>query len=176
MTLQQKMLAKQSKKGFTLVELVVVIAILAILAAIAIPAVIGIINSATTSSGESDAATLNSGCKTVYSGVKSGTITNDDTDSAGTKITWAAAKNASATDRTDAANKVTIDQVQLYNGTAISLDDMYYVTLADTSKNVTVGTIVFSDTGSAPDGITATGLKNSGSTTLGTIYGKSATT
>ena len=36
MTLQQKLLAKKSKKGFTLVELVVVIAILAILAAIAI--------------------------------------------------------------------------------------------------------------------------------------------
>ena len=34
MTLQQKLLAKKSKKGFTLVELVVVIAILAILAAI----------------------------------------------------------------------------------------------------------------------------------------------
>ena len=61
MTLQQKILAKQSKKGFTLVELVVVIAILAILAAIAIPAVIGIINSATQFSGESEAATLNSG-------------------------------------------------------------------------------------------------------------------
>ena len=59
MTLQQKLLAKQSKKGFTLVELVVVIAILAILAAIAIPAVIGIINSATQSGGASDASTLN---------------------------------------------------------------------------------------------------------------------
>lgn len=42
MTLQQKLLAKKSKKGFTLVELVVVIAILAILAAIAIPMVVNI--------------------------------------------------------------------------------------------------------------------------------------
>lgn len=174
MTLQQKILAKQSKKGFTLVELVVVIAILAILAAIAIPAVIGIINSATQSSGESDASTLNNGCKTVYSGVKSGTITTSDTDAAGAKCSWAADPNASATTRTTKANAVTIENVQAYNGTAISLDDMYYVTTADPEKNVTVGTVVFSDTGKAPEGISATKLAKT--TTLGTIYGKSAAT
>lgn len=173
MTLQQKILAKQSKKGFTLVELVVVIAILAILAAIAIPAVIGIINSATQSAGASDASNLHNACKTVYSGVKSGTITTSDKDAAGSPCSWAAAPNASSTDRTTKANAVTIDQVQAYNGTAISLDDMYYVTTADKSKNVTVGTIVFSDTGKAPDGITATKLTDK--TSLGTIYGKAAT-
>ena len=63
-----------SKKGFTLVELVVVIAILAILAAIAIPAVIGIINSAGETSGDSDAATMTLACRTYYAGVKSGAI------------------------------------------------------------------------------------------------------
>ncbi len=65
----------ESKKGFTLVELVVVIAILAILAAIAIPAVIGIINSANESQKASDAATIDYACKTYYTGIVSGTIT-----------------------------------------------------------------------------------------------------
>lgn len=74
MTLQQKLLAKQSKKGFTLVELVVVIAILAILAAIAIPAVIGIINSANESQAKSDAASVDAACKDYYAEVVAGTI------------------------------------------------------------------------------------------------------
>ena len=74
MTLQQKMLAKQSKKGFTLVELVVVIAILGILAAIAIPAVIGIINSANESQAKSDAASVDAACKDYYAEVVAGTI------------------------------------------------------------------------------------------------------
>ena len=95
MTLQQKLLAKKSKKGFTLVELVVVIAILAILAAIAIPMVVNIIQSASNSSGASNAATLSQQCKNVYAGVKSGAINNDEsTNSDGTAITWAAAKTA----------------------------------------------------------------------------------
>ena len=94
MTLQQKMLAKQSKKGFTLVELVVVIAILAILAAIAIPAVIGIINSASKSAGASDASTMNNACKTVYSGVKSGSITTKSKNNDGSTCDWAAEEGA----------------------------------------------------------------------------------
>lgn len=49
---------KNSKKGFTLVELVVVIAILAILAAIAIPVVSNTINSSKISGANSDAQTL----------------------------------------------------------------------------------------------------------------------
>ena len=59
MTMQQKIQAKKSKKGFTLVELVIVIAILAILAAIAIPVITTTINSAKISTMESDTATLN---------------------------------------------------------------------------------------------------------------------
>ena len=59
MTMMQKIQAKKSKKGFTLVELVIVIAILAILAAIAIPVITTTINSAKLSTMESDTATLN---------------------------------------------------------------------------------------------------------------------
>ena len=59
MTMMQKVQAKRSKKGFTLVELVIVIAILAILAAIAIPVITTTINSSKLSVMESDTATLN---------------------------------------------------------------------------------------------------------------------
>ena len=59
MTMQQKLQAKKSKKGFTLVELVIVIAILAILAAIAIPVITTTINSSKLSTMESDTATVN---------------------------------------------------------------------------------------------------------------------
>jgi prepilin-type N-terminal cleavage/methylation domain-containing protein len=48
----------KSKRGFTLVELVVVIAVLAILAAIAIPVVSRIINTAVLNTAKSDARTL----------------------------------------------------------------------------------------------------------------------
>ncbi|MBQ8134585.1 MAG: prepilin-type N-terminal cleavage/methylation domain-containing protein [Clostridia bacterium] len=68
----------KSKKGFTLVELVVVIAIIAILAAIAIPAVISIINSADDTQVETDAAQMDSACKTYYMGVKSGAISREN--------------------------------------------------------------------------------------------------
>lgn len=59
MTMMQKVQAKKSKKGFTLVELVIVIAILAILAAIAIPVITTTINSSKMSVMESDTATVN---------------------------------------------------------------------------------------------------------------------
>ena len=68
----------QTKKGFTLVELVVVIAILAILAAIAIPSVIGIINSANESSAEANATAIDMACKDFYTGVASGDITDEN--------------------------------------------------------------------------------------------------
>ena len=168
MTLQQKILAKQSKKGFTLVELVVVIAILAILAAIAIPAVIGIINSATSSAGDSDASTLNSACKNVYAGVKSGTINNtDSTNADGTAVSFAAAKGASATARATAAGNVTLANVQTYNGTNLDYGDFYYLTA--TSGTLTKGSIYFWDgTGTDPHAGNSAAL--AGTTTLSNLY------
>lgn len=58
MTMMQKIQAKKSKKGFTLVELVIVIAILAILAAIAIPVITSTINASKLSTMESDRTTI----------------------------------------------------------------------------------------------------------------------
>ncbi len=58
MTIMQKLHAKRSKVGFTLVELVIVIAILAILAAIAVPVITTTINSAKVSTLMSDTTTV----------------------------------------------------------------------------------------------------------------------
>ena len=113
MTLQQKLLAKQSKKGFTLVELVVVIAILGILAAIAIPAVIGIINSANESQAKTDAASLSAACKNYYAEIIAGTINSDN--NGGSKDTLPA-KNASAASKKSTATNCTVQGAMQYYG------------------------------------------------------------
>lgn len=132
MTLQQKMLAKQSKKGFTLVELVVVIAILAILAAIAIPAVVSIINSANTSSSETNASELDAACKNFYAQVVSGVI-NETTD--GTKVTETLpASTDAAAIKKSAAKELSVKSAIECNGlidkfgTDDSLKDYQYAT------------------------------------------------
>jgi prepilin-type N-terminal cleavage/methylation domain-containing protein len=53
-----KAITKNSKKGFTLVELVIVIAVLAILAAIAIPVVNSIVNAASRNAALTNASTI----------------------------------------------------------------------------------------------------------------------
>ncbi len=121
MTLQQKLLAKQSKKGFTLVELVVVIAILGILAAIAIPAVIGIISSANESQAKSDASSVNTACKNLYAEVVSGTINKSNPGSITTKGKADAsedlpAANAAASTRKDVALNLSVQQALEYAG------------------------------------------------------------
>ncbi len=112
MTLQQKLLAKQSKKGFTLVELVVVIAILAILAAIAIPAVVNIINSANTASSQTNAANIDSACKNFYSGVVSGTV-NASTDS---DISGLPDADAPANKKKSSAKEMDVEAALTWNG------------------------------------------------------------
>ena len=67
-----KTMKKNSKKGFTLVELVVVIAILAILAAIAIPVVSSTITSSQRSSALSNAQTLELGLKEAHAQIIAG--------------------------------------------------------------------------------------------------------
>ena len=67
---------KNSKKGFTLVELVVVIAIIGILAGIAIVTIIPIVNNAKESSAGVDAHTLEEACQDYVTGIYSGSITS----------------------------------------------------------------------------------------------------
>ena len=108
MTLQQKLLAKKSKKGFTLVELVVVIAILGILAAIAIPAVIGIINSAQASQRKSDAASIDSAANDFYASVVSGVVHANNAGKLTSPTSPLPAATASASDRKTAAGNLTV--------------------------------------------------------------------
>ena len=114
MTLQQKLLAKQSKKGFTLVELVVVIAILGILAAIAIPAVIGIINSANESQAKTDASSISAALKNYYAEIVAGTINKDNKGSS--TDTNLPDKNASTSAKKTGAQNATVDGALNYYG------------------------------------------------------------
>ena len=138
MTLQQKMLAKQSKKGFTLVELVVVIAILAILAAVAIPSVIGIINSANDSAGSSNAASLDAACKDLYAGVVGGEINATDHGALATSLL--PAKGAANSAKVSTAKTLTVQNAITYSGltTTITSDK-----IGDFRFSATDGTIKY---------------------------------
>lgn len=92
-----------------------------------------------------DAITLDRAWKNVYAGVISGTLTKESKCADGSYCDWAADKTASAAERKEAAQSVTIAQVQAYDGTHILLEDMYYVTEEDTEKHFAMGTILYWD-------------------------------
>ncbi len=72
---------KTTKKGFTLIELIVVIAIIAVLAAILVPAMLGYIRKSKVSSANSAAATLYKGINTALTEVdEAGGFVNDKAD------------------------------------------------------------------------------------------------
>lgn len=148
MTLQQKLLAKQSKKGFTLVELVVVIAILGILAAIAIPAVIGIINSANESQGKTDAASLSNACKTYFAGIVAGQI---NASAPGKSTDSLPAANASNSVKVSTALNCTVKGACEYNG----LTDLKNK-VADFVVDTSTGTIYYTKDGNKPAAATGT--------------------
>lgn len=165
------MKVKTNKRGFTLVELVVVIAILAILAAIAIPCIINIIDSATSSSGEEQAQTLNQECQNAYTGIKAGTINNTMSKNAdGTAVSFAAIKNSGLSTRKSAAKSATVSDIAKYSGLNINIGEYYYCTSAKAGSNITTGTIMYSNTGTSPkiDGCTFIQLDDT--ITLGTLY------
>lgn len=145
------------KKGFTLVELVVVIAILAVLAAIAIPAVITIVNNASDTSLETEAASIDLCCKTYYEEIKLGVITANTYTPKNTSDRLPA-KSDSINARTRAARKCTVAGALDYNGMyadfAGRLDEFAY----DSGGNI------IAVTGDLPTGYTK--IKADGSTTF----------
>ncbi len=132
-----------SKKGFTLVELVVVIAILGILAAIAIPSVVGIIQNAQNTSNESNAKELDSACKDFYAGVSSGQINEEDD---GSKVSATLpSKTATVSYKKSAAKALTINSAVEYAALSSKFDSNKIQNYGFISKN-NEGTIVFWDT------------------------------
>lgn len=112
-----KKIVKNSKKAFTLVELVVVIAVLAIVAAIAIPAVISIVNSATKSSVDTDAASIDSAVKTFHAGIVNGIIYQENLPASVTTVGTFPTRNSGNGARSSYANtQATIQQAMQYEG------------------------------------------------------------
>ncbi|MDD6488608.1 MAG: prepilin-type N-terminal cleavage/methylation domain-containing protein [Clostridia bacterium] len=116
-------LQKQSKKGFTLVELVVVIAIIAIISAIAIPSVIFMVSAATDSSGKTNASSVSEACYNFYTLVKSGTIDSQSKYPDGSLVSVAAAPGSSATTRNIAAKNITVADALKYSGINLPTKD-----------------------------------------------------
>ena len=99
---------QNSKKGFTLVELVVVIAILAILAAIAIPVVNSIINTASKNGALSNAQTVELAIKECQAAISS---RNDEVYNGGTVDGVTIAKAS-----TDNTTNITLEMVAPVKG------------------------------------------------------------
>lgn len=169
MTLQQKLLAKQSKKGFTLVELVVVIAILAILAAIAIPSVIGIIQNASQSATSTEAGELDRACKNFFALVKSGQVGKNSKNPDGSSVAVTTDLTSSDSARETAAKAATIEMAAKYAGINPKYDDcVYYTQTEAVAANVAAGTIVNKNVdGNARTDATGAVSKT---VTLGTLY------
>lgn len=168
MTIQQKILVKNSKKAFTLIELVVVIAILAILAAIAIPMVTGIIQSAINSSKESDASTLNQACKTFFTSVATGAITSETISDAGITYVGTALPPKSSTQSTknSIANTLLVKDAADYNGlnnVYTNISDFGYI-------NGGTGSAIIVYKATVSPGTTIADITDT--TTLSNIYGR----
>ena len=133
---------KKSKTGCIIAAvivgvLVVILIPLAIIMAIVIPAVIGINNSASTSTYESDAATVDNACKTYYAGIVSGTITyEDDYYDLSYSYDYIPRKDTSSSERKAAALECTVGGALDYNGTYSQLSDRLDMMGADDEGNI----------------------------------------
>lgn len=118
---------------------------------------------------ESETATLNHSCEYVYTNIRSGKINNTMHSNDGTLASWAADENDSISAKEEAARKVTLKQVQIYNGTDIPIEDMYYTADGDTSQNISKGQILaVLDNEDKPEGLVLIPLSED--TTLGDLY------
>lgn len=122
-----------SKKGFTLVELVVVIAVLAILAAIAIPTVITIMGNSEDSQWMSNAHTLDGSCKDIYAQVLAGQL--NSSNQAGSNLSESfPSPGASPSVRKRMAGDLTVVSGVEFSGLVSALSDTNSVNDCDVSK------------------------------------------
>ena len=116
------------------------------------------------SSGNSDmkseASKLSNTCKTVYAGVMAGTITSEN-------YSWAAEKNASASNRKTAAGNVTVKQAMEYDGLDTDVSSMVF--LITDSGSYSAGTILYKDDPVISEKNLTVSPLTSG-TTLGALY------
>ena len=161
--LKREMIRKRnSKKGFTLVELVVVIAILSIFAAIALATVIMIMDNARDSAAGTDAHTLDAACKSYMAGIYSGSINDKEHGKSGQLNL--PSKYASNSLKRNAVKLATVINACEYQDLTSLIDD-----IKSGKHNIYVydsqGTIYYADD--------RADLKNyvSANTTLGDLYG-----
>lgn len=119
----------QSKKGFTLVELIVVIAILAILAAVLIPAINGWVQKAGVSAAKNNASTVKSAASIMFTEAESGEATKAD----GTEVTVDTSKGITITKAAKATpTSTTTNAADVFNklATNIPTDDTFTITVS----------------------------------------------
>lgn len=113
-----KLLLKESR-GFTLIELIVVVAILGVLAAVLVPTISGYITDAKTNAANANAQTVYTAVQMVIAeGTDVATGTTSETDSTAE----------------DAITAIVGDIPDTATWTVTIVDDLYYVTYADTAS------------------------------------------
>lgn len=161
-TIIQKLQAKKNKKGFTLVELVIVIAILAILAAIAIPVIVSTINSANTSTFESDKATMEMLVKAAINENKAGVHTKYKSATAGANDIDVTSGNLTIADIA-AENGFNGNLKKDIGGTVYVMEwknNSLVVTPANEATTaISAGTTISNATGATTDGLLTSTLK-----------------
>lgn len=115
--------------------------------------------------GESEAADLNDTCKTVYAGVKTGTINKGAVGCS--SYYWAPSAGASRYERSSTAESLTVDNAMSYSGLHTDLSMMVYV-ISDNSS-YSMGTILYKyDPVISQDSLDVESLTSD--ITLGTLY------
>ena len=103
----------------------------------------GILSDSQRASLESDAAALNSACKTFYAGVMSGTITPESLNADGTYVSAAPAPGSTVDEKKYAAYNATVLDAMKYSG--INFDVSYFGFYAKSNNGQSQGTIVVYD-------------------------------
>jgi len=110
-------------------------------------------------------------CQNAYNEIKAGTINNTMSKNAdGTAVSFAAIKNSGITTRKNAARNAKVSDIAKYSGLNINIGEYYYCASAAIGSGLTIGTIVYSSTGTAPNINGCTFIQLDNTITLGTLY------